>query len=298
MTYTRKIRVEYFRVVIARRDGSGRDKNFNLEQIINKVNSMSMDARIVKYYQEEARLEKMKYEKSTGYWYLNFTRLRQTKLPLRARLNQEAKAINLDEDEYIGEDVTALYDRTNNILALQRNRDSLSATGIEYYLTKLYGQDDFGIYLRPMIDVNIDKKLEKAKSYRKITLKFDTNRRKKKTILPNTSLARFAEIFNQYDSNVATLTLSLGKGNVKGSLDSSAIVDTITEIRGSRDFIVGAELSVKYNAIDPVDTIDLFTMKYFDIIRIKVEKRETIPYLDIGEEICNKYNVRKKELTE
>ena len=102
MTYTRKIRVEYFRVVIARRDGSGRDKNFNLEQIINKVNLMSMDARIVKYYQEEARLEKMKYEKSTGYWYLNFTRLRQTKLPLRARLNQEAKAINLDGVEVMG----------------------------------------------------------------------------------------------------------------------------------------------------------------------------------------------------
>lgn len=298
MSYTRKIRVEYFRVVIAKKNGTGQDKDFNLEQLLKKIDAISMNARIINYYQEEARLEKMKYENSTGYWYLNFTRLRQTKIPLRARRNKEAESFYLDEDEYIGEDVTALYDPTNNIFVLQRNRDSLSATGIEYYLTQLYDQDDYGIYLRSIIDTNIEEKLKRAKSYRKVTLKFDTNRRKKKVILPNTSLAHLADLFNKYDSNVATLTLSLGKGNAKGSLDASSIVDTISEIKESKDFITGAELNVKYNEIDPVDTIDLFTMKYFDIIGIKVEKRETIPYLEIGEEICKKYNTRKKELIE
>ena len=298
MAYVRKIRVEYFSVVIARKDGNGQDKYFDLEQIINKVNSMQMDDRIITYYQEKSRLEKMKYENSTGYWYLNFTRLRQTKLPLRAKLKQEAEAINLDEDEYIGEAVTALYDKTNHIIALQRNRDSLSVTGIEYYLTKLYDQEEYGIYLRPIIDTNVDKKLKNARVYRKISLRFDTNTKKRKIIPNNTSLSRLSDIFNQYNSNIATITLSLGRGNIRGSLDGSSVTDMLSEIKNSKDFVVGAELSVKYNEIDPVDTIDLFTMKYFDVIKMKVEKRETIPYLEIAEEICKKYNIRKKELTE
>lgn len=296
MAYTRKIRVEYFKVVTAKKDGQGKDKDYDLEQLIKTADNMSIENRIFNYYQEEARLDKMYFEKSTEYWYLNFMRMRQTKLPQLVKRGSQGESFILDEDEYIGEDVTALYDHKNNILALQRNRDSLSATGIEFYLTKLYNNEGYGIYLRPIINAHIQEKIAKAKSYRKIALKFDTNINKEKRILPNTSLSRFFNIFKDYDANTVTLTMSLGKGNIKGSLDIDTIGDTIREISESENFVIGAELNVKYNEIDPVDTIDLFTMKYFDILKINVEKLEAIPFIKIGEKICITYNNRKKEL--
>lgn len=298
MAYNRNIRIEYYKVVVARKYEDSEDKEYNLELLIKKAKQMSIEDRTFAYYQEDARLDKIKYEKSTGYWYLNFMRLRQTKLPLKAKVDEEAEAMYLDADEYIGEDVTALYDCKINIFSLQRNRDSLSATGIESYLTKLYGNDEFGIYLRPILDHNVDTKLMNAKAYRKISLKFATDKTRKKKILPNTSLSRMAKFFEMFDANSAELTMSLGRGGRKGTLDTKEVGKTISEIRESEDFVVGAVLSVRYNEIDPVDTIDLFTMKCFDIIKMKVEPLKTIPFEDIAEQICVKYNRRKRELLE
>ncbi len=43
--------------------------------------------------------------------------------------------MELDEDEYIGEEVSALYDQEYSIIMLQRNRNSLSPSGIEKYFS-------------------------------------------------------------------------------------------------------------------------------------------------------------------
>lgn len=296
MAYTRKIKIEYFKVVIAKKDGSGHEHDYSLENLICKSDTMTMQDKMIQYYQEEARIDKVNFEKSTGYWYLNFLRLRQTKLPLKAWKDKEATTISILDDEFIGEDVTAIYDPNNHILALQRNRDSLSSTGIEYYLTKLYGNNEFGIYLRPILDQGIDDKLKSVKHYRKIALKFATDSHKKRTVGTHTTLSRLLAYFDGFEGYTATLTISLGKGNRKGSLNADTISNLLSEINNSENFVVGGELGVKYNDIEPSDTIDLFSMKCSDTILLKVEKCQSIDYLEIGEKICATYNNKKAKL--
>lgn len=296
MANIRKIKVEYFRVYIERKSGADKGKEYNLENLIIKADKMTLEERKFSYYQEEARLDKISFEKSTKYWYMNFLRLRQTKLPLLATLNKEAEGFDLEADEYIGEDITTLYDSKNNVLVVQRNVDSLSASGLERYLTELLDESEYRISLRPFLDENVAQKLGNVKTYRKMTLKFASDRKEKKVIPQNTSLHRLFEYFNQFDANSVTLTMSLGRGNRRGSLDQDSINMMLQEMNDSDGFVVGGELSVKYNEIDPVETIDLFTMKVIDIIQLKIERLESISFERMSEEICIKYNQHKKEL--
>ncbi|WP_310604812.1 DUF6731 family protein [Anaerosporobacter sp.] len=294
MAYTRKVRVEYYQVVEAKKDGTDRDKLFDLETLLYKAKGLTHAQRTYNYYQEKARLDKFRFHKSSMCYYLNFVRLRQTKIPVRARMNSESTPIRLAIDEYIGEDVSAVYDKNNNILALQRNRDSLSASGIEYYLTELYDSADYGIYLRPVPFKGVEKKLSRAKTYRKLTMKFATDKLKKSKIPEETSFGKLLSFTNPYESKSVVISLSMGR--FKGTMDGETITEVIQDINKTDNFVTGAELSVKYNDSDPVDTIDLFAMKYHNLITIKMEELQSIDYVEMCNKIRGTYLANRKDI--
>lgn len=299
MAQTRKIRIEYYLVVTVPKDvhSTAKDKLFDLEKLIKKADGLTHEERTFDYYQEEARLDKILYNDTNNYWYLNFTRLRQTKIPSKAKKNAEAEPIKLLDDEYIGEDVTALYDIQNHIIALQRNRDSLSSTGIEQYLSSLYGSSTHDIYLRPISPKDIEDRIAKAKIFRKITIRFASMPDGKLRGADNSSLGSFIKKFKMFDAKTATITMSLGHSKV-GSLDAETIRETINEIQENIGVISDAELSLKNSETEPVDVIDLFSMKSHDFISIKMEKLETIPFKTIADKILMKYNKSKRILIE
>lgn len=289
----RKIRIEYYKVINTKKDGTERDIDFPLEILILKADGLGIEKRTYSYYQERARLDKFNFDSNLNYWYLNFVRLRQTKLPVRAMKDKESVPIVLASDEYIGEDVTAVYDVDNHILALQRNRDSLSATGIEMYLTELYNTSDRGIYLRPISMTGLNDKLQKAKIFRKITLRFAVSSNKKKTGLQSSSFSKLFDYFEGCGAKTATLTMSMAHVK-KGGLDLDSIKKTISDVFNTENVVTGAEVSLKNSEIDPVDTIDLFAMKYHDFLTIRVEECVSMNYLELGDKICEKYNASKK----
>ena len=239
-------------------------------------------------------MDQLKYDEENEYWYMNFLRLRQTKIPSKAKKDAIAEPIRLAIDEYIGEDVTALYDIKNHIIALQRNRDSLSSTGIEQYLNSIYASDTEDVYLRPISPKDIDRRISKAKIFRKITIRFAAMPERSKQ---NSSLGGFIRSFKGFDAKTAVLTMSLGHSKV-GSLDQDTIRDTIDEIRENIGVISSAEISIKNSDTDPVDIIDLVSMKSHDFITIKIQNLETIPFSSMAEKILTKYNKSKSVLME
>lgn len=158
MSYNRKIRIEYFVVVAGPREDRNAEPRhlFNLENLIAKADKYALKERTFDYYQEKARLDKMRYNGISNYWYLNFARLSQTNIPSKGFEDSETEPMTLLEGEYIGNEVTAVYDVENHIIALQRNRNSLSSTGVEYYLSELLDSSKYGIYLDPIL-ANDDK---------------------------------------------------------------------------------------------------------------------------------------------
>lgn len=296
MTYTRKIRVEYYQVMKSKRAGGGEDQVYDLEKLLLKADGLKLKDRLYNYYQEEARLDKISYRKSTECYYLNFVRLRQTKIPVKAKRDSESEAMELESDEYIGEDVSAVYDKNNYIIALQRNRDSLGSSGLEYYLSKLLGSDTYEISLRPVPLKDIDERINKVKGYRKLVIKLATDRTKKKRIPDKSSFNQLLKFTGPFESRNASITISMGRG--KGFINTKAIYDTIQEIRETNDFVEGAELSVKYNDSEPVQIIDLFAMKYHNFVWIKMEKRQSIDFIELCDEIHSVYLSNKTNIME
>lgn len=126
---------------------------------------------------DKARLDKLKYDKENNYWHLNFLKLRETNIPNKAKINSEAEPIPLEDDEYIGEDVNALYDEELYILVLQKNKYSLSFSVIEDYLNEIWKQDeDLDIFLRPILPQDAFASIENKGTYRKLNVKFDNVR--------------------------------------------------------------------------------------------------------------------------
>lgn len=296
MSFNRKIRVEYYQVVEARKDGGGKDKVFNLEELIFRADSLTPAKLTYDYYQEKARLDKYSFNRTHNCYYLSFIRLRQTKIPVKAKMDSESNPIELENDEYIGEDVSAVYDKPNHILAIQRNRDSLSASGIEYYLTQLYNSQQNGIYLRAVPFKGVENRLRRAKTYRKITMKFATSNHKNTSMPEDTSFGRMLSFVSPYNARNCVLSISMGK--YKGSMSADTVTEVINEIKNTGDLVTGAELSVKYNDEEPVDTIDLFSMKYHNFFTIKIEELKSIDYMDMCNEIRSVYFANRSDILE
>lgn len=177
----------------------------------------------------------------------------------------------------------------------KRNRDSLSATGIEMYLTELYSSNDRNIHLRPISMTGLNDKLQRAKIFKKITLKFATASDKQKTKLQESSFSKIFDYFKDFDAKTATITISMGHAK-KGGLDLETITKTISDIYDTENVVTGAEVSLKNSEIDPVDTIDLFAMKYHDFLTIRQKECTSIDYLELGDEICKRYRMSKDNI--
>ncbi|RGZ00198.1 DUF6731 family protein, partial [Clostridium sp. AM58-1XD] len=289
MSYIRKIRVEYYQVVSCLKDQANCEDLYDLEELLVKIDQYTLRERTFDYYQEEARLDKLKYNSIDKYWYLNFARLRQTKIPSTAKDDSQTEPLILLDNEYIGEEVTAIYDTNNHIMALQRNRDSLSSVGVEHYLNKALSSDKYEIHLRPIAPLDLDIKLNRAKIYRKLSMKFANIPTSTFNGNRDSSFGRLLDYFNGFSANAAVLTISLGRAK-KGTLDDEQVKETIGILRENKGLIANAELNIKEFECDPVDTVDLFSMKSHDFISLKLEKLETIKFEEIADEIHTKYN--------
>lgn len=293
---TRKIRIEYYQVVKA--CNGKNDELYDLREIIDRLDQLELAKRKKVYYQDEVRLDKIKYNEIDDYWYLNFVRLRQTGIPSKASVNKETEPIKLLDNEYIGEEVSAIYDVENHILVLQRNRDSLGPSGLEKYLNYFYNreEDESMIALRPIKSADLDEKLKNVKEYKKITMHFADIPARTIHGKQDSSFMQFIDSIKSYNANCATITMSLGRGRNTGSLEPDTITETISLIQENEGLVDTAELNIKTSELEPVETIDLFSKRSHDFISVKIERMETIVFDTVIEEMLKKYTKTKPQI--
>lgn len=297
--YTRKIRLEYFEVVCRSINGKANtpDTAFDLNLWIEKAGKLSLEARTFDYYQEQARLDKFWYNDKSRFWFLNFIRLRETNIPTTAKIDQESVPLNLDDDEYIGEEVNAIYDDSLGIIMLQRNRYSLGVSGIEEYLNLIWQSDKEKIYLRPICPQNLQEKAVKAPEYRKFTVRFADV---KNNDLDSDSQKPFTKIFDslkKYQAVNAEITISMAYNHGE-SLDKETVRETIADIVKNKSIISKAEVSVKETDDTSVEVIDLFADKMHDFIFVPLEKRTSLASEFVESYMIERYEESKGNIFE
>jgi hypothetical protein len=279
----RKIRFEYYRVVCRKKDTPGEtDKLFDLRLWIRKAKKKSLEARTFDYRQERARLEDAGFDEDFRHWYLHFARLRDSMLPSRAKSTSKVEPFTLEDDEYLGEEVTALYDEDSYILMVQRNRYSLGHSGLEEYLNLLWdGEDDLSLYLRPIIATDSIDRAKKGDKYRRLTVRFADLDSKKFVGEKETALKRLIQEMVGYGAVTGEVTFSIGHSREK-SLSSETVADSIDDLVRNKGLVSKAEIAIK-NDDTAVETIDLFDevahdFDYFDIPRKSSLLHESVFY--------------------
>ncbi|MDO3680654.1 DUF6731 family protein [Paenibacillus ehimensis] len=289
----RKVRFEYYQVVFRTKDDSkhDRDRLFDLVQWMDKAKKKSLEGRTYNYRQEQARLEDAYWDQELGFYFLHLVRLRDTNIPSKARVDSSVEPLELEDDEFIGEEVSALYDENNHVLMLQRNKFSLGPEGIEEYLNLLWDNDDETIHLRPICPPNAFAIARKASEYRKINIRFadikDVD--SKKLLHFKSPLKGIISSYNEYRGLNAQVIITVG--NVKSSsLDNKTINDTLDDLEENPQFFSKAEITKRDSDDARVEILDLFAHKAHDFGTFRMEKRETLSHYAIAEEMWSIYS--------
>lgn len=297
----RKIKFEYYRVVCTDKNGSKtqKDRPFDLRMWVNKSSKKSLEARTFDYRQERARLEEAGYDSDVNQWYLHFSRLRDSMLPSKAKRTSKVEPFTLEEDEFLGEEVTALYDEDSYILMVQRNRYSLGHSGLEEYLNLLWdGQNNLDIHLRPIYATDTVDRAKKGDQYRRITVRFADLDTKDFRGEKETSLKRMFSNMIGFGAVNGEVTLTMGHNKEK-SLDTTSVSDTIDDIirnKGDNGGVISkAEVAIK-NDDTAVEIIDLFDEVAHDYEFFEIPRRSTLLHASIFYEMSLIYKESRKRV--
>ncbi len=297
MPITKRVKIEYYRVTyrLPQDLPNQNDRLFDLTQWIDYVTDIGLDERNFPYYQDQVRLDRGNFINDFDLWYLNFLRLRDHIIPSSATLTTVAEPIILADDEYIGEDVVALYDHDNYILAVQRNRFSIGPSGIEQYFNFMWHQRNNNaqevIYLRPIGGIDALERALHKDTYRKLSIRFADIQPDHLIGAEQSNLRGLLNIFSSYQGLNAEVIISTGRS--REGLHAETVQDSLREIDQNRRFFSKVELIARDVDDTQVEAIDLLEDKLCDIAVFKLEDREILRNSMIADEIFRLYIERR-----
>lgn len=297
---TRKIKFNYYSLCYreAQAMPSDMDSDFDLEVLINEIDGRSLATLTTDYYQEKARLDRYWYNERRKYWFLNFTRLRDTNIPSKACTNSSSEAITLEDNEYISEECNAIYDCGLKVLMLQRNIHSLSVSGIADYLNQILGRNDIVLYLRPIMGRGMLDRVRDAKTYRKINIRFADMRNQNFEAPEHSTLKKIYESARSFNGASAEIIISMSKDDRTNSLSAETVYETLEDIERNPRIITKAVASIKETDDTRVEVVDLFDELMHDYVTVVLESRMSLASEYVENEMLDVFNRRKGEIYE
>lgn len=202
--------------------------------------------------------------------------------------------MQLDEDEYIGEEVSALFDQKFNIIMLQRNRNSLSPSGIEKYFSGVLG-DGNQIELSPIPVPDELRTVKQNQIFRKLSIGFSpTNIDDEMLNNANKSIRKIIKGTKELGALRVSVTLSLGNSRKEKTLNQQEIMKlgTLENYEGFNKI----QVDRREDEDTKIETVDLISGKLNDVITMEVSRINPIKYERLIVEMQALYNARNEIL--
>lgn len=294
MAYIRTVRFSYYTVCEVNDKEGGAPIRFDFEKWINKAVESDIEKKEIEVDGLIVRLEEIEGEKENQVWKVRFIKLRDTNIPSIVKKEEGAKPIELEDDEYIGEDLLMLYDPEIQVAMLQCNRFAMSKGKLEKFLNKIWGNSDYRIVL-----IHINKSINyaqlKKRNFRRLELRLANIHAIEDTHRP---LSNIINSYNAVGSRAGTVLFSLGKGRQpKEGLSPLQIPIMLDDIYENMDIVDDAILKVRDDDDNSnVDIVDLFDNCLHEYIDFKLEKRTTLAFDYATEMMVKRYIQRKPEI--
>lgn len=303
MQYKRNVRFQYFQIwsypISDQGKPVGSGELFDLVDWIDKIKKDGMEKKAIEVSGIKARIECCKYEKNSEIWAIRFMRLRDTNIPSKVKENEEAEVIELEDDEYIGEDITMIYEKKSGLAMVQSNRFSLGISKIEELLSKTYGDSNIFINFRPILNKKA-KEYSQKNYYKTFEISFANVQRWQNTGARGYAFNSLMNLAKKIDCYTGKLSIGLGHSRAD-TLNQNEAVIFIQDLQENKQYVRSAK--VKVQKIDgtgddenDVEIIDLFEDIFQDIISFTLRSKEALDFKMVVAEMSYCFEKKKQEL--
>ncbi len=285
----KKIKFQYFKIFKLQ---DNERQAYNLVRLLASISQTELSQRNYMINGYKSKLENINLiaNEANRYYYLRFVKLKDSFLPLRSYEDRASLPFELNDDEYLGEDVSIIYDSRLNVILLQRNRNSLSANDIEYYLThfarefEIIGESS-KIQLSPVLGGTIPDRtsnITKAEfSFANIT-DYSSNQEE-------TNLLKIIPILRNYGAISAKITISVGHYKNK-RLDNNSVLTAIEDSEANSDIVKSARVTFMNDEVNCY--YDLFDNILYEEHIFHLDRHTSLEATELWPVMMNKYQNR------
>jgi hypothetical protein len=285
----RKVHFDYFQVFCEKEENDVIiEKKLDISGLLKKAMTLKPKETTYDFRGEKARIQKVEYDQKNKVWEIQFLRLREISPPGVAKEDGTFEIFHLEDGEYIGESVSALYDKNDCILVLQRNINSLPPSGIEEYLNKCFA--DLVVKLKPIISGSDISKITSDKIYRSIAIGVAT---KNSNLLDESShLGKILKHFYKFEGTSIKVEVSVGNAKRDRSLSPGLVNDTVKMLYDNGD-TTQLRVNTKDSPDTKVEKIDLLDDRRKDIVEFQISRDKPLTHEVVFPEIKSKYLERR-----
>ena len=297
-TYKRQIKFCYYKVCICTKvNGVETKENFDLVEWLAPIMEKELLHKTVELSDTKVNFDNIhKYEDNV--YVFRVFKLRDSNIPSAVKDGEGAKPLPLDDDEYIGEDMTVLYDWENSICMVQQNRMSVGIARLTEWINKDCGyseDEDREVTFVPIAAPYTRDKLKK-KYIRSVEFSFANM----ELCEGNGSLSSIINCIGKYKGLRAKIEISVGRGNVKDAqLNPNASLELIEDIQNNPGSIGTARAKLKSMSDDDkarTELVDIFETSLHDYIEFKIEVRKPLEFELARAEMHDTYRKRREEI--
>lgn len=297
MDYVNKrIVIEYYRYEITNEQN---EVDFDFAKLFADVKGKNLSERIYEVDNHRVRIEKIRQD--GDYWLLNILRFREGDISKTAKLDEAAVELALDEDEYLSEDMTVIYNKSVNIFQIQRNRLCFTPSQIAKLFSSIISQelklDGIRCNLMAVLRNNLDEELKRKNSCKKLIFKISDWKTPEQQF-GNDSMYHIASVGKEFEAVEVEVSISVGRSRKK-VLNSAVVNKFINMFRSSDQNDVNVMKAVASLGSEDAkyEQFDLLSNKLNNIIELEIEKRRSISFEKLSKKmlVCFKNNISEKQ---
>ena len=224
------------------------------------------------------------------FYHLVFLVLRDFNFPSKTKLNGESQDLGLEEDEFLGEKMSALYDSENALFMLQVNRNSISTNKFEFFLSTLLEALNYNcdIRLPVIIQSDAERVARSFTGYKHVAIKMGQDTK----ATDNFDLISIIHkaLSSDKDSNLFDVEISLTAKKDKNK-NGEYLPDSIVREVMSIDRSGVKKLNVRgRNYDDRLETVDLISNKLMEVIHFQYDEKRTLNPVSVFSEMALRYS--------
>jgi hypothetical protein len=259
------------------------DDMTSISNLFETIISKKIEDRNLDFGESTVRIQDCN-KNSEGYYEGNFVKIRMLALPSRASLKGDLNQFDLEAYEGMGEEAAFLYDPILNILAMQRNRYSITTGTFSKYLKKK-GENKNDVDFYPIITEDSLEKFKSMKTITKFQLKIAGISNPERFKNSGKAPGNVIDLLNEFGAPHMDLTISMGysKNSMKLTSIQRAAKQFLQFSRKEKDNEMKSDVTsliVSGNSEDgKPDFIDLVADRIIEFKEIEIKSTDRIlPY--------------------